>query len=122
MSIEIELKDVIQENIKEIKRCPYGTEEYEKQIRGTTQLIDRFNEMERIELDKQKAEIELNKLEVEAAKNKDEKKDHSVKNVLTAIGLGITALGTVAMFIFEERGSITTQVGRKILDRVYKTK
>lgn len=122
MSIETELKDVIQENIKEIKRCSYGTEEYEKQVRGTTMLIDRFNEMEKIELDKQKAEIELEKLEVESAKNQDDKKDHFVKNVLTGIGLGITALGTVAMFIFEERGSITTQAGRKMIDRVFKTK
>ena len=122
MSIGTALRDTIKDSIDEIKRCKSGSEEYEKQVRGTTALIDRYNEMERIELEKQKVEVELEKLEVEEKKNKDEKNDRVVKNILTGIGLGITALGTVAMFIFEEKGTITTQAGRKMLDRVFRTK
>lgn len=122
MSIGTDLRDTIKESISEIKRCEAGSDKYEKQVRGTTMLIDRYNEMEKIELDKQKVEVELEKLEVESEKNKDERKDRIVKNILTGVGLGITALGTVAMFIFEEKGSITTQAGRKILDRVFRSK
>lgn len=122
MSIGTALRDTIKTSIEEIGRCKEGSEEYEKQVRATTMLIDRYNEMEKIELEKQKVEVELEKLEIEEKKNKDEKTDKVVKNILTGGGLLITALGTVAMFIFEEKGSITSQAGRKILDRVFRTK
>ena len=122
MSIGTALRNTIQKNIEEIDRCKEGSEEFEKQVKATTMLIDRYNEMEKIELEKQKVEVELEKLEVEESKNKDEKHDRKVKNLLTGGGLLITALGTVAMFIFEEKGSITSQAGRKILDRVFRSK
>ena len=122
MSIGVALRDTIQDSIGEIQRTEVGSDKYEKTIRGTTALLDRYNEMEKIELEKQKVEVELEKLDVETMKVKDEKKDRKVKNGLTAGSLILTGIGMVAMFIFEEKGSITTQAGKKILDRVFRTK
>ena len=90
-------------------------------------------ERARIEADKEKTtieqrklEIEEKKIEIELSKLDDEKKDRLIKNITAVLGVaipaGITLTGMVLMFLFEERGTITSKAGSKIVDRIFRMK
>lgn len=83
-------------------------------------------EREKMEADAKKAEIEAERVEIERQKMIEERKDGQIKNGISAMSVlvpaGITITGMVLMFLFEEKGTITSGAGRKIVDRLFRTK
>jgi hypothetical protein len=83
-------------------------------------------EREKIKADEQKAKIESERVAIERQKMVEERKNEWIRNRITALGIlvpaGITITGMVLMFLFEEKGTITSGAGRKIVDRMFRSK
>lgn len=126
MSVKTDLREELTNEIVELSRVQFGSDEYKTGVNGVTQMADRVIEMERIELEKERIRIEQEKLEAEYQKNEDERQDRKAKNRIAVAGItipsAITVLGAIAMFVYEERGSIVSQAGRKIVDRIFRAK
>lgn len=105
MNTETRIRNEIHEQLEKLKGMTPGSEEHKATVNTIKQLTESM--------------VELQKAE-------DEKKDRKARNRLTAWGIGVPAgltfLGGIAMFIFEERGTITSQVGRKVIDRLFRLK
>lgn len=121
MSIETNLRDEVLSELDELGKVEFGTEKYKVGVSGVTQLADRLIEMSKLDSEDEKLELERNKLELEAAKLEEDKKDRKSKNRISMFGVAapavIAVVGGIAMFVYEERGSITSQVGRKLIDK-----
>lgn len=130
-----------------IKDFDLESEDHKRIVGDITQLTDRYVklkevdikaqelelEREKVETDKQKIEIEMRKadietkkLEFEREKMKEDKSDRWIRYVIDGLGIivpaGITVTGMVLMFLFEEKGTITSRAGSKIVDRMFRTK
>ena len=127
MSIESNLRDEFTSELDELSRVEFGSEQYKIGVAGVTQLADRLIEMSKLDTEDEKLELERQKLELEFTKFEEDKKDRKSKNRISVFNIAAPAIiaivGGTAMFIYEERGSITSQVGRKIIDKyIFRTK
>ena len=116
------LRDEVNSQIEGLRTEKLGTEEYDKTVNGICKMVDKLNEMEKIEIEKQRLDNESASVNIEWSKTQSENKDRKVKNIIAGAGLGLTGIGFIATLIFEERGSILSQGGRKMLDRVFRSK
>ena len=107
MSIETNLKEEVLLELDELSKAEFGSEKYKTGVSGVMQLTDRL--------------IEMSKMDSEDEKVEEDKKDRKTKNRIsvlsTVLPSVIAVVGGAAMFIYEERGSITSQTGRKIIDK-----
>ena len=101
-----------------------GSEEYKQAAETLAKLIDRRNEMVKIEydhLDKKQSRQEENDLKLKQIE--DEKKDRQVKNRLTAAkvfgGFLMTGLGTYVTLNFERIQNVTTIAGREFVKQLF---
>ena len=121
MSVESCLNDEVMLELDELSKVEFGSEKYKTGVGGVTQLADRLIELSRLNSEDEKLEIERQKLDLEAMKFEEDKKDRKTKNRIsvlsTVLPSVIAVVGGAAMFIYEERGSITSQTGRKIIDK-----
>lgn len=121
MSVESSLKDEVLVELDELSRTEFGSEKYKTGVAGITQLADRLIELSKMDVENEKLEFEREKFEFENQKFEEEKKDRKAKNRISVFGIAapavIAIVGGTAMFVYEERGSITSQVGRKIIDK-----
>ena len=126
MSVKTNLRDELNNELHELSKVEFGSEKYKVGVNGVAQIADRLIELDRIENENEKLDIEHKKLEIEAQRLEDDRTDRKAKNGLGVAGVVIpaviTVVGGVAMFIYEERGSITSQAGRKIIDRIFRMK
>lgn len=127
MSIKNLYNEEIKSEIEELSKMAVGTEEYKATVGGVTQLTDRIVKLEEIELEKQKLEVEREKASIEASRAEDDRKDKRDRNRISVANLTVTAaitvLGAVTMYAFEQTGRlITSQVGRKTIDRIFRIK
>lgn len=121
MSVESNLRDEFMSELDELGRVEFGSEKYKVGVAGVTQLADRLIELSKMDTEEDKLDIERQKLELENQKLEEDRKDRKAKNRISVFGIAapavIAVVGGAAMFIYEERGSITSQVGRKIIDK-----
>ncbi len=121
MSIKSNLRDEVLSELDELGKVGFGTDEYKVGVNGVMQLADRLIEISKMESEDEKLELERNKLDLEAAKLEEDKKDKKTRNRISMLGVilptVVAVVGGAAMFIYEERGSITSQAGRKIIDK-----
>lgn len=123
MSVKTLLRDEIESEIEALKDVEMGSEPYKTSVDGLSKLLDKYNEMDKTELeyqdrfDSREAEQELKMKQLE-----DERKDRNVKNVITVLtaigGAGLTIWGTIKSIKFEETGSITTIMGRGFINKL----
>lgn len=116
------LREEVDTRLDELKTLHVASDEYNEGVTATCKLIDKLNDMEKVEIERMKLDNEYAGITVENDRVQSENTDRKVKNIIAAAGLGLTGLGMVAMFVFEERGTITTQAGRKIIDRLFRSK
>jgi hypothetical protein len=72
--------------------------------------------------------IEIEKLESSEAQNekqmKEDRKDRIVRYIIDSgkviLPLGVTVVGTLLAFTFEERGTISSNIGKKFMDKLTK--
>lgn len=121
MSVKSDLREELTSEIDELGKVEFGSEKYKVGVAGVAQLADRLIEMSKLDNEEKKIEIEQEKLDIEYQKLEDEKKDRKAKNRISVFGVAAPAViaiaGGVAMFVYEERGSITSQMGRKLIDK-----
>lgn len=121
MSVQSIWRDEVISELDELSKAEFGSEKYKVGVAGITQLADRLIEMSKLDTEDEKLEFEREKFEFENQKFEEDKKDRKAKNRISVFGIAapavIAIVGGTAMFIYEERGSITSQVGRKIIDK-----
>lgn len=121
MSVKTDLREELVNEIDELGKVEFGSEKYKVGVSGVSQLADKLIELSRLDQEDKKLELEQEKLEVEYQKLEDERKDKKSKNRIGWAGVlvpaSIAVIGGVAMFVYEERGSITSQMGRKLIDK-----
>lgn len=121
MSVKTDFREELTNEIGELSKAKFGSEEYKVGVAGVAQLADRLIEMCKMDTEDEKLELERQKLEFENRKFEEDLKDRRAKNRISAFGIAapavIAIVGGAAMFVYEERGSITSQVGRKIIDK-----
>lgn len=108
LDVEIEERSIKLANLEP------GTKEYSDAVDGIAKLIDR--------------RIEIDKLETSEAQNEQQMKDERFARWFKLIsdfgigvlGLGLTFWGAKASFRFEETGTITSQAGKKLMERIFR--
>ena len=126
----MELDNLLEEQIKGglegLGNLDMGSEEYKSASEAITKLIDREIELKKLDSandDKRHQRfIEIKDRELDRKKYESDEKDRWIKNGLTAAGLIIptivTIWGTIKSFEFEEKGSITTIMGRGFINKL----
>lgn len=121
MSVQTSLREEFTSELDELGKVEFGSEKYKVGVAGVTQIADRLIEMSKLDTEDEKLDIERQKLDIERQKLEEDSKDRRSKNRVSVLGIvapaAIAVVGGAAMFIYEERGSITSQVGRKIIDK-----
>lgn len=127
VNIETLLHDEIATEFDKLSQLEPGSDEHKATLDGLTKLMDRAIDLEKIEVDcEDKAATRESEMLMEQQKMEDEKKDRLVKNILGVAGiilpLAVTIWGTKVSLKFEEEGTITTQMGRGFIQRLFPKK
>lgn len=127
MNVKELLNEEVKSHIEALRNIEVGTEQYKAGIDGTVRLLDKLNDMDRIDLEYQdKYESRIHENDLKLKQMEEERKDRKVKNWLTAAGLvvtaGLTIWGTCRTLEFEETGTITTSAGRAFINRLFPKK
>lgn len=125
MGVKNLLREEITDEIGHLSKMQVGSEEYEKTVNGLTKLVDRLNEMEKVEMEKTNSNVEneckIEEQDLKRQQLEDDKKDRLIRNGLTGVsvigGLAVTVWGTLKTFKFEETGTITSQAGRQFINK-----
>lgn len=127
MSIEVHLKEEIESEFIKLSAMEPGSDEHKATVDSVTKLMDRVIEMNKVEVDAEDKEaIRENDLRLRQQQMEDEKKDRLIKNIIGAaavvLPLAVTIWGTKVSLKFEEEGTITTQMGRGFIQRLFPKK
>ena len=127
VNIETLLHDEIETEFTKLSELKPGTDEHKVAVDELTKLMDRAIELEKIDREcEDKATARDSEERMKKQQLEDEKKDRVVKNVLCAAGivlpLIVTIWGTKVSLKFEEEGTITTQMGRGFIQRLFPKK
>lgn len=117
------LKDEIETELNTMGDIEFGGEQHKLAVDSVGKLLDKLNDMEKMELEYQdKAAARDMEHELELKKMDDERKDRIVKNGLTltsvVTGIGLTVWGTLKSIEFEKEGTITTIMGRGFIQKL----
>ena len=123
MSIQRLLREEIESEFKELSKITPGGDEYRVAVDGITKLMDRAIELEKNEIDRQdRIDARDSENEFKTKQMEDEKKDRSVKNLLTGVGtiggLVVTIWGAKKAWKFEETGTVASPVGRNFINKL----
>lgn len=114
MSMKTLLEVEIEEKFDKLADLDPTTPEYARAVDGVTRLMDRA--------------IEIEKMESDDANNAQKMKDENISRIWkmiwdvgsTVVPLGVSVWMALVSLKFEEQGSITTTIGRKTLDKLFK--
>lgn len=121
MNYESELNGIIARQITEIDRLEVGSEQYKVAVDGVCKLIDKSVEVRKIRVSKIDRDDErIIKLE----QMKNDKKERKIQMFINIGGIIIpvivTVWGTFKTFEFEREGTVTTILGRKFIQNLFK--
>lgn len=112
MSIETLLRDEVRNELDELKDMEKGSEEYKATVDGITKLVDRVIEIEKLAIDSQDKEDHRD----------EDRRDRIIKNFIAVAGIvvpsALTIWGTLKSFEFEEKGAVTTIMGRGFINKL----
>jgi predicted phosphoribosyltransferase len=117
------LREEFQSEIEELGKMAIGTDEYKVAVDGVTKLADRLIEIDKIDVShEEKMESLRVDREIKEAQMKDERKDRTIKNVITvgttAATVGLTVWGALKTWKFEETGTVTSMFGRGFMQKL----
>lgn len=127
MSIDTMLHDEIKEELTGLNKIQLGTEEYKVTVDGVAKLLDRANEMRRIEADsRDKVENRTADILLKREQMAEDRKDRIVKNLLTAVsivgGLSLTVWGSINAWAFETDGVMSNGPGKEFMKKLFRMK
>ena len=118
------LDDVITNKLNDLKGEKLNTEEYKTTVDNVTKLIDRSIEIEKVtfentnKLARQKIDDEQKRIQED-----EERKERLIKYGISAAEIGIPAAitiwGVLVSLTFEEKGTITSPIGRLFVNRLF---
>lgn len=123
MNIENLLHVEIKDELAELEKMQVGTDQYKVTVDGVSKLFDRAIELEKLNIEHQEKmkDREIDQ-ELKLKQMSEDRKDRLIKNGITigtfVISTGVTIWGVLASFKFEEEGSITTILGRGLINKL----
>lgn len=117
------LEEEIARLFNELSDLDFDSEEYKTTMNELVKLIDRSNEVQKIEIehdDKVKSrerDYELKRKQMDIDK-KDRMIDHTIAAAGILIPSFLTIWGTILSLKFEETGSVTTIMGRGFINKL----
>lgn len=127
VNIELWTDQEIEAGFTRLCKMELGSEERKAAFDELMKLMDRKIEIIRIEneCEDRAAAREAEQLMKKQQLN-DENKDRLIRNIISLVGIGlpiiVTVWGTKVCLKFEETGTITTQMGRGFLQRLFPKK
>ena len=116
MSVEKALRDEIMSELEEVKKMELGSDQHVKTVGAITSMVDRLGESWKLENEERRVKVEERKLNIEADRLESEKKDRTVKNILTigtnVLFLGVTIWANIDSKRFEQGYTHTTESGK----------
>lgn len=117
MGVKELLTDELERQLGSLEDLPLGSQEYHQAIVDTSILLDKHNDMEKIELDRQeKVKSREHEKDLKDKEMKDERKDRIVRHAITlltfGVSLGVTIWANVDSKKFEQGFTQTTEAGR----------
>ena len=83
-------------------------------------------EKSKIDAEKGKVDIEKERIEIDRKKIDEDKKNRLIDQIISVASIVVpttlTGIGMVLMFLYEEKGTITSAPGRKVVDRIFRGK
>ena len=127
MSIEALTCTEIEDEFVKISELELGTDKHKVAMGSLTELMGKAIEMERLEIEREdKRIVRENDLLLRKQQLEDEKKSRLVQNIISVAGivlpLAVTIWGTKVSLKFEEEGTVTTQMGRGFIQRLFPKK
>lgn len=118
MTIKALLREEIRDELEHLNKMEVGSEEYKVTVDGITKLVDRVNEIEKMENEHlDRVESREMEHELKLQQMKDENKDRFIKTGTTVFcfvgGVAITIWGTCTSMRFEKEDSFTSLLGRE---------
>lgn len=125
-ALKEQLDAEISTELDALKTLDVESETFKTTVDCVSKLIDKRNEMEKIELEKKKQELsenmELNRFNKERELNEYNKKDQLIKHAISigsiVIPVLVTVWGTYKTLRFEETGTVTTIMGRGFINKL----
>lgn len=120
------LDEEIQSLLEDLQNVEHGSDEYKAKLDDVSKLIDKRNDIDKIELETAKQrlneEIEQRKIEKEQELNDYNKKQDIIKHAISigsiVIPVFLTVWGTYKTLKFEETGTVTTIMGRGFVNKL----
>lgn len=127
MNTEVLLNEVITNNLERLNEMEAGTEEYDKIVNSVTKLMDRFIEIDKLNIEhEEKIDIQKTDTELKLKQMKDDRIDRWVRNGITLVSVGggliLTYWGSKKSWKFEETGTITSTAGREFMKKLFHLK
>lgn len=124
--IKDKLKNEISSELDSLSNMELGTEQYKNAVESVSKLIDKQNEIDKIELERAKQQlsdyVETNKINKQKELDEYNKKDQLIKNIISIgsiiIPVLVTVWGTYKTLKFEETGTVTTIMGRGFINKL----
>lgn len=119
MVIQKLLTDEIEAEIKVLDDIDMISDKYEQAVNGIAKLTDKAIEIEKLNIEREKIALEK---EIKLKEMDEDKKDRLWKNILTAAGIviptGVTVWGVVYTITKEEGVTITSIMGRGLIQKL----
>ena len=120
MSVKDMLEAEIKAVLESIEDMDPKTDEYKKAADELTKLMDRLNEMEKIELESERA---TNEHYIKLAQFRCDKKYRMIDTVVKVIGIAVPAIltvwGTAVTLKYDEKGIFpSTNIGRGFINNL----
>lgn len=117
----------IREEMDMLRDLKIGSDEYRTTVDGITKLMDRATEMARIDAENaDKAKTREFEAEQKQKQMEEDRRRQFISNCIAVASIiipaGITIWGTVKSFEFEQTGTVTTLLGRKLVGRCVSNK
>lgn len=124
--IKEKLSDVIDSELDALADIEIGSDSYKATVEGISKLIDKQNEIDKIDLEKAKHKLselkESDRMMKENELNEYNKKDQLIKHAISIGGILVPVLvtvwGTYKTLKFEETGTVTTIMGRGFVNKL----
>ena len=122
-NIETLLHEEIQDGFDALSKMERWTEIHKTTVDEVAKLFDKAIEIEKIEIEaKDKAKSREIEASLKRAQMEEDRKDRRVKNGIALGGivlpLAVTIWGTFKTLKFEEEGTVTTIMGRGVINKL----
>lgn len=125
MNLKTMLDVEIEEQRNKLVNLEPGTKEYDAVVDAMAKLMDRRIKIEELEMSEAKADADRENAKVQSEQQLVEDRKSRFGKILVDAGLGIAGIaltiwGTRTSLKFEETGTITTQAGKKFMDKLFR--